>query len=205
MRIGTLLKIQVEGDKAHLESELIGAEGDKFLIIRAPLIYTVIDASKLIYKGNAINVRYQRWGSLLGFQSQINDFDFGDAKSITIDYPEKIENFELRRSIRIDCYLPVIIKIGNNKIKGNIINISKEGCLIMIDLDVIGDYKNFMQINTELDISFHLPQVEECINAVVTQRNFVVGGQGVRVGAEYVHMDNKSRADLNSFLLQVLG
>ena len=205
MRKGMSLKIQIEGDKAQLETELIGTESDKLLIIKIPPIYTVTDTSKLIYKGNTIFVRYQRWGSLLGFQSQIIDFDFDNEKSITIDYPKKIENYELRRSKRIDCYLPVNVKIGSNMINGNIINISKEGCLIAIDSDAIGEDKSFMQIDAKLDINFHLPQAEEGISVVVAQRNFVVGNQGIRIGTEYVDMDSKSRSDLNNFLLQALG
>lgn len=204
MRKGMLVKIQIEGDKARLESELIGTESDKLLIIRIPSVYNVTDTSKLIYKGNTIYVRYQRWGSLLGFQSQIIDFDFDNEKSITINYPKKIESYELRRNKRIDCYLPVNVNIGSNMINGNIINISKGGCLITIDSDEIGDNKSFMQINAKLDISFHLPQVEEGINVAVAQRNFVVDKQGIRIGAEYIDMDHNAQAYLNCFLLQAL-
>ncbi len=199
------LKIQIEGDRAQLETELIGTESDKFLTIRIPPIYTVTDTSKLIYKGNTIFVKYQRWGSLLGFQSQIIDFDFDNEKSITIVYPERLENFELRRSKRIDCCLPVDVKVGTNMINGDIINISKEGCLIAIDPDVIGEDKSFMQIGAKLDINFHLPQVEEGISVVVTQRNLVVGSDCIRIGTEYIDMDSKSQADLNNFLLKALG
>jgi hypothetical protein len=204
MRKGMLIKVQIEGDKARLESELIGTESDKLLIIRIPSVYNAIDTSKLIYKGNTIYVRYQRWGSLLGFQSQIMDFDFDNEKSITIDYPKKIESYGLRRSKRIDCYLPVNVSMGSNMINGNIINISKDGCLIAIESDVIGDNKSVMQINAKLDISFHLPQVEECINVEVAQRNLVVDKQGIRIGTEYNNMDYKALADLNCFLLQAL-
>ncbi len=197
------LKIQIEGDKAQLESELIEVESDKFLIIRIPPIYTVTDTSKLIYKGNSINVRYPRGGFLLGFQSQIIDFD--NEKSITIDYPKKIENYELRRSIRIDCYFPVNIKVGSNMINGNILNISKEGCLIAIDSDEIEADKKFMLFNVTLDISFHLPQVEKVINVAAAQKNFAVSNQGIRIGAEYVDMDHNLQTTLNNFLLKALG
>ncbi len=200
-----LLKIQVKGDKAQLESELIGTESDKLLIIKVPHIYTVTDTSKLIYKGNSIYVRYSSGGSPLGFQSQIIDFDFDNEKSITIDYPKKIENFELRRSRRIDCFLPVNVKIGSSMINGKILNISKEGCLIFIDSDEIGADKKFMLFNTNLDISFHLPKVEEGINVAVAQKNFAVSNQGIRIGAEYIDMDHKSQTTLNNFLSKALG
>jgi len=199
------LKIQIEGDKAQLETELIETESDKRLKIKLPPIYTVTDTSKLIYKGNTIFVRYQRWGSLLGFQSQIIDFDLDNEKSITIDYPKKLENYELRRSKRIDCYLPVYVKIGSDKINGNIINISKDGCLIAIDSDELGGNKSFIQIDAKIDINFHLPQVENGFNVVVAQRNLVVGKQGIRIGVEYIDMDTNSQADLNDFLLKALG
>ena len=45
MEVGTKLKIQIEGSKAKLESELMGIEDDQCLLIRMPPIYTVINAS----------------------------------------------------------------------------------------------------------------------------------------------------------------
>ncbi|WP_133111771.1 hypothetical protein [Candidatus Scalindua japonica] len=74
------LKIQIKGNKAQLETELIVTESDKLLIVRIPPIFTMTDTSNLIFKGNTIFVRYQRWGSLSGFQSQIVDFDLVKTK-----------------------------------------------------------------------------------------------------------------------------
>ncbi len=69
MEVGTKLKIQIEGSKAKLESELMGIEDHQRLLIKMPPIYTVIDASKFVYKGKTIFVRYQAKGSVFGFQT----------------------------------------------------------------------------------------------------------------------------------------
>ena len=53
MKVGIKLKIQIEGSKAKLESELMGIEDNQCLLIKMPPIYTVINASKFVYKGKA--------------------------------------------------------------------------------------------------------------------------------------------------------
>ncbi len=204
MKVGTTLKIQIEGTRAQLESELMEIEDNQYLLIKMPPIYTAIDASKLIYKGNTIFVRYQTQGSVFGFESQIIDFNSNTEKTISIAYPSKIENYDLRKNKRIDCYLPVNVKIEGNVVNGGIINISKEGCLVVIDPAETENSKELLKINVDLDMHFQLPGVEESLNVTAIRKNLIIGKESMRIGTEYVNMDFEVQAKLHNFLAKAV-
>jgi len=204
MKVGTILKIQIEGSKAKLESELMGIEDNQCLLIKMPPIYTVINASKFVYKGKAIFVRYQAKGSVFGFQSHIIAFNSNTEKTISIAYPNEIENYDLRGNKRIDCYLPVNVIIVDNVINGGIINISKEGCLIVIDSAETENSKELLEINVNVDIRFQLPGVEEDLHVTALQKNLVMSMEGIRIGIKFVDMDLKVQAKLHNFLAKAV-
>jgi len=204
MKVGTTVKIQIEGSKAKLESELIGIEDNRYLLIKMPSIYTVINASKFVYKGKTIFVRYQSGGSVFGFQSHIIDFNSNTEKTISIAYPNKIENYDLRGNKRIDCYLPVNVKIAGSVINGGIINISKEGCLIVVDPAETENSKELLEINDDLDIHFQLPGVEEGLHVTALQKNLVISMEGIRIGTKFTDMDLKVQAKLHNFLAKAV-
>ena len=200
MKVGTKLKIQIEGSKAKLESELIGIEDNQSLLIKMPPIYTVINASKFVYKGKTIFVRYQTKGSVFGFQTHIVAFNSNEEKSISIAYPNEIENYDLRENKRIDCYLPVNVIIEDHVVHGGIINISDEGWLIVIDPAETGRSKELLKINDNINISFQLPGVGEDLYVTATQKNFVMSMEDIRIGIQYVDMDLKVQAKLHNFI-----
>lgn len=109
-KVETALRIQIIGSKAQLASELIGIEDGRYLMIKMPPIYSMVDASGLLYKGNTIFVRYLHNDTVFGFQSQISNFII-KAELIFIYYPNKIENYDLRGHKRIDCFCGSGVKL----------------------------------------------------------------------------------------------
>ncbi len=204
MEVGTKLKIQIEGSKAKLESELMGIEDHQRLLIKMPPIYTVIDASKFVYKGKTIFVRYQAKGSVFGFQTHIISFNSNTEKTISITYPNEIENYDLRENKRIDCYLPVDVIVEDHVAHGGIINISEEGCLIVIDPAEPESIKGLLKINENLNISFQLPGVGEDLYVTAIQKNLVMSKECIRIGIQFVEMDLKVQAKLHNFIAKAV-
>jgi len=200
MKVGTKLKIQIEGSKAKLESELMGIEDNQFLLIRMPPIYTVINASKFIYKGKTIFVRYETKGSVFGFQTHIIDFNSDTEKTISIAYPNEIENYDLRENRRIDCYLPVNVIVEDHVAHGGIVNISEEGCMIVIDPAETDSSKDLLKINDNINMSFQLPGVGEDLYVTAIQKNLVMSMEDIRIGIQFVDMDLKVQAKLHNFI-----
>ncbi len=204
MKVGTILKIQIEGSKAKLESELMGIEDNQCLLIKMPPIYTVINASKFVYKGKAIFVRYQAKGSVFGFQSHIIAFNSNTEKTISIAYPNEIENYDLRENKRIDCYLPVNVIVEDHVVHGGIINISEEGCLIVIDPAESESSKGLLKIDVNLNMRFQLPGVGEDLYVTALQKNLVMSMEDNRIGIKFVDMDLKVQSKLHHFIAKAV-
>ncbi len=204
MKVGTILKIQIEGSKAKLESELMGIEDNQCLLIKMPPIYTVINDSRFVYKGKAIFVRYQAKGTVSGFQSHIIAFNSNTEKTISIAYPNEIENYDLRGNKRIDCYLPVNVIIEDYVVHGGIINISEEGCLIVIDPAESERSKEQLKIGINLNMRFQLPGVGEDLYVTALQKNLVMSMVDTRIGIKFVDMDLNVQAKLHGFIAKAV-
>ena len=73
MNIGTIFRLQIEGTKRRLSSELIGVDDGNYLIVKMPPIHTMENVSNLLVKGNKVTVKYMHKGTMFGFQSTIID------------------------------------------------------------------------------------------------------------------------------------
>ncbi len=158
MEIGTILKIQIEGTKSRMASELIGIETGEYLLIKMPSTQFMGNLSNLLYKGNSIIIRYLHKGTIFGFKSYISHVITNPAKLIFIEYPKRIESHDLRAHKRLDCYLPANAKIMDNTIVGTITDVSREGCHFIIDTEKAKvENSLILQIGNEIGISFQLP------------------------------------------------
>jgi len=83
---------------------------------------------------------------------------------------------------RIDCYLPANVIIEGHVLHGGIINISEEGCLIVIDPAETESSKDLLKINDNLNMSFQLPGVREDLYVTALQKNLVMSLRDIRIG-----------------------
>ena len=73
MNVGTTFRLQIEGTKRRLSSELVGIDDGKYLIVKMPPLHTMENVSNLLIKGNEITAKYMYKGTMFGFQSPIID------------------------------------------------------------------------------------------------------------------------------------
>ena len=96
-------------------------------------------------------------GTMFGFQSQIIELIRSPLKLVFIKYPEEIESVDFRGNERIVCFLPANLKIAENIIEGGITDISRAGCLSVIEAPGHEDRINLLELNNEIKIGFYLP------------------------------------------------
>ena len=200
MKVGTILNIQIEGEEKRLTSELMGVVEGKYLIIRMPPLQSMGDASNLLYEGNTVIVRYVHKGYVFAFKSRINHFITTPGKLIFIDYPEKIENQNLRAHKRIDCYLPAKIKVADNTIGVTIADISRGGCQVTVEKLKIENSSGLLQVDNEIGVGFQLPGVEETIAITGKQKYIKKEHDNVSIGVEFNNMNNETQERLYGFL-----
>jgi len=76
--------------------------------------------------------------------------------------------------------------------------------LIVIDPAEPESIKDLLKINDNLNISFQLLGVVEDLYVTVTQKNFVMSMEDIRIGIQYVDMDLKVQAKLHNFIAKAV-
>ena len=199
MEIGTTLKVQIEGTKSRMTSELIGVETGEYLVIKMPSVQFMGSLSSLLYRGNSIIIRYMQKGTIFGFKSHISHVITNPAKLIFIEYPKRIESHDLRGHKRLDCYLPANVRIMNSTIAGTITDVSKEGCHFIIEKAKV-ENSLILQIGNEIGVSFQLPGVAEKLTVAGKQKNIKKDRDSVNIGIEFNSMDIETQERLYGFL-----
>lgn len=121
----------------RLKLPLIGYELGKYIILKYPRSANTSEYKDVLIEGNVLIVRYLMEGNkgeCFAFRSSIKNITQYPEKFIFIEYPNKIENRQLRLQQRTSIHLPAIIMLegsGDNKgaqISGIIGDISAKGC-----------------------------------------------------------------------------
>ncbi len=200
MKVGTILDIQIEGEKEGLTSKVIGVVEGKYLIIRMPPLHSMGDVSNLPSEGNTVIVRYMHKGAVYRFESRIKHFITTPVKVIFIEYPEKIENQNLRAHKRIDCYLPANVKVADNTIGVTIADISRGGCQVTVEKLKIENSFGLLQVDNEIGVGFQLPGVQKTVILTGKQKYIKKEHDNVSIGVEFNNMDNETQERLYGFL-----
>ncbi|MBF0473417.1 MAG: PAS domain S-box protein [Nitrospirae bacterium] len=124
-----ILKIPaIDNLSYELNSTLVGIEPSKCIIVS--ISGNASEFGKL--KGLSVSATYLFHGIRYTFKSIITDVISNQFSLLIIDYPKSIEQISIRSNERIDCLLPVAIKVEEHEGIGTLINISKDGCKLMI-------------------------------------------------------------------------
>jgi hypothetical protein len=159
IEIGTRLQIRIDGVDINYTSTLIGMETGKCLIIDAPVNMLTLARHKL-FQGSKILVRYLHKGSVFGFKSELIEDIYTPLKLLFLEYPEIIEVHNLRSGQRIDCVLPVRIKINDEERNGIISDINKEGCRCVTKKTEEDKELSSVQIDEQVTLMCQFPRVE---------------------------------------------
>jgi Flagellar protein YcgR/PilZ domain len=126
--VGTQLQIEIAGVPSRFKTTLVGMDPDKCLLVKAPKITGEDKRDKNLAPGDNIIVRYLYNGAVLGFQSKLIDSISSPMRLLFIEYPEAVENFDLRSKIRVQCFLPAKSELLGTMTNGVILDISEGGC-----------------------------------------------------------------------------
>jgi c-di-GMP-binding flagellar brake protein YcgR len=200
LNVGITFRLQVGEAKRRLSCELIGIDDGKYLIVKMPPLHTMENVSNHLTKGTAIAVKYMYKGTMFGFQSQIIELIHNPFKLVFIEYPEEIESLDFRGNERVVCFLPANLKIAENIIEGGITDISRAGCLFVIEAPGHVDRINLLELNNEIKIGFYLPGIEGELSIDSKQRSVKKDDDGTSIGIEFVKMDSSVQTKLFGFL-----
>ncbi|MBA7540309.1 hypothetical protein ES705_32605 [subsurface metagenome] len=169
IELGTSLQVEIAGVEARFKSILIGMDPHEYVIIKAPGVGCTSLIKEALLPGTRVTVRYIHDGTVFGFQSQLMDnlftpvmMDniFTPVKLLFIDYPETVENYNLRSLERMDCFLPVKIELEDKEKQGTILDITEKGCRCLFN--VLNDEKMMsLQLHDHITLKCQFPGIED--------------------------------------------
>ncbi len=136
---GKMLDIQFNYPvKVRIKIPLIGYLLGKYIILKYPCEQKYGNYRDVLIEGNVAIVRYLlegEHGKCFAFRSTISYITKYPDKLLVLNYPDKIENRQLRVQQRVTTHLPASITVTNEdpnlqdlKINGIISDISTKGC-----------------------------------------------------------------------------
>ncbi len=130
MELGTALQLEPEDPERAVSGELIGMQVGKYLIVQ--MSEKNWKKSRL-NAGEHLSVKYILSNDVFGFKVHIIRTIENPDFLIFLEYPEDVKSCNIRAKKRVDCFLPANLSLDAHELSGIIVNINKNGCLILVD------------------------------------------------------------------------
>lgn len=199
LSLGSLLQVKFEG-LGMAQTNLIGMDTGKFLILRTPLIPDLW--SKLYQKNHAI-LRYLYNGRVYGFRSTLLELVKKPYDLSILSYPDKLEYINLRRYDRISCQVKAEVSFEDRLFSVTVTDISEGGCSFVFNKSD-GETLPVFRINDEVVMTLYLN--ENVAPIVITShiRVFQVNSDRIVAGVKFMELaqDNtKIETIIKEFIL----
>ena len=114
--------------------------------------------------------------------------------------PTSIEDHNMRRSERVNCYLPALLTVDRSEHEGIISNISIDGCRFQTNTGTL------MYINLDEDVSVfcYLMGIAERQVLKGNVRSSVMEQKQAQLGIEFANLDNNKVTNISRYIQNVI-
>lgn len=201
LEIGHELYLEVEGVQTQLRSHLVGMEPGHFLILAMPDTKIPGGVGYKFAPGRPVVVRYLHRGTIFGFESLVVDSINQPARLIFMRCPRIIEERDIRERRRVDCFLPVTLKIGDKDVEGMVTDISETGCKCRIKTTALAAEKiGADAIPATLPITLGQIGGAESLAVNTAVRNRRQDRERTELGLAFQDLTDEMRAKLTEFI-----
>lgn len=185
IELGTALLI--ETGKISLTSKLIGMKVGAYLIVDVSGAESDISA---LPKKEKVQVRYVNQ-NIFHFSSHILMTLDKPDNLIFLQYPDKVENRNIRSHTRVDCFIQILVKSSGRLDSAVITNISATGCLCRM-----GHFPSWQNINGQ-KIEIHFPHGDgECYIVPGEVTGTHIQGTQIKLGIRFMEIDDCTQSIL---------
>lgn len=150
----TLLHVEPLGMGDKFCAKLVGRVTGEYIMVSMPPHLLI---NEFLREGKLLTVRYMNESNVYGFRTSVISLINVPAKLLFCEYPDTLEQVQVRGSTRIACCIPVGVAMPNETalLDGMIIDISAKGCRIVLDA---GENTKVSDIDeeSEMDLNFYL-------------------------------------------------
>ena len=192
--VGTQVLMQIKGVVGRLPSQFIGRDGDRYMIFKLPRAQ--VNLSMRLVKGVPVVVRYRHQGRIFGFESMILDSVPEPFGLLFLTCPNIIEEHKLRKSPRLDCYVPCSVELSTGAASGVIVNMSTQGarCIFSGMKAAKGSLETLRHQDVKVQLS--LAENEDPLNLAARILSAQQLHGAVSAGLKFENMDETVHAKL---------
>ncbi|MBI5642177.1 MAG: PilZ domain-containing protein [Deltaproteobacteria bacterium] len=198
--LGAEVLLEIVNLNQRMKCVLVGMEFGQYLIIRLSpndLLGTFRSDS---VKDSPVILRYLHQKTVYGFNTAILNIVTAPAKIIFLSYPKKIEESKALVTTRHECSIPGMTMFGNEFVDLTIVDISKEGCRLVIKTSPKKErLYGLIQVNKNIEI-----MAEPGANGKLTLhgkiRNVSKDVDSITVGVQFDEMGSEAQARLANLI-----
>lgn len=198
LEIGVKLLIVVDELAVPFQSTLIGIEHGRHLLLKAPGPFCNIDHELFKVKQVVIKTLYK--GTIYAFRSKVMNVILKPSKIMFIEYPNEIEHHELRTHKRFKCNVQTLAEMNNNKRGGVIENISKGGCLCVMEM--MSPDMDQELLNNTVAFTCQFPGSSGEVSFLGAIRNSKKTADQIAVGIKFIDSDESEhfKEEINRYI-----
>ncbi len=189
LEIGIKLLIDFDDLVVPFRSTLVGKEEGKYLILKAPGPIGRIDHDLFNVENLIVKSLYK--GTIYAFRSKSINIVSKPSKLMFIEYPREIEHHELRSHKRFKCNIATQSEASKKEKSGVIKNISKGGCLCIIETFSTDENLPHELLNGTISFKCHFPGSNGEINFKGEIRNTIKKPDEIGVGIKFIYPDSR--------------
>jgi len=195
LTIGFPLQIHIEGVDEPFETHVIGKEPGRFLIIEKP---ASLDKTYPLSERDTIQVRFLHLGEIYEFEATVLKIATDLFPMCFLDYPANIENISVRRTRRIVCFIPALMRFDDADFNGIILNMSQIGCRLFLKTASLTAKPPI--VNDFVSLDFTVLGAEGILKFKGVVRNIQTTERGKSYGIEFLNIPYEFVAQIDSYI-----
>ncbi len=201
--IDTTIKLQIENEKIEYQGMIVGLKHNIYLIVKI----SDNEMKQTLSKNDPLLAEFFYKGVIYTFTSSVMQIITAPEELIFIDYPNVIEERNIRNYKRVECVLPVEVGYKAELFEGIIVNLSIGGCSLILkntDIAISSMIKHTTvdyRLHDGMQLYLRLPGIQREIIMNCLIRNVVKNAQETYIGLEIAAYSKDGKRQLSDYIM----
>ena len=196
---GTEIQLEIDGVASRLQTQLIGIDTDRILIVKTPTMSQIGGINVKLFAGNRVIVRYVFEGVVYGFETAIVEAISSPLRLLFLAYPKLVTARTIRSNPRINTSLPARLKAGETGADGTVTDISISGCQLEIRRENLPATAK-LEVDADVDLTLQLPGVGGDFQIRGKLRSLRTGDRKVEAGISFGELEEQVQLAIDAYV-----
>lgn len=196
---GTEIQLEIDGVASRLQTQLIGIDTDRILIVKTPTMSQIGGINVKLFAGNRVIVRYVFEGVVYGFETAIVEAISSPLRLLFLAYPKLVTARSIRSNPRVNTSLPAKLKAGETGADGTVTDISISGCQLEIRRDHLPSTAK-LDVDADVELMLQLPGVGGDFQIRGKLRSLRTGERKLEAGISFGALEEQVQLAIDAYV-----